>query len=120
MRCGLGYQWRWFEIKSKGTSINNIETVNDCAKQCAGCKAFEYQKTTKTCERHVQDIELESKKGNADKQKQGWLTCVKVEPLDCDSTCGCGWYSSTKNLNAASAKKVSDAVSRKVCQPDFE
>ena len=96
------------------------ETVFDCAKQCStssACKAYEYEKTSKTCRKAVHDIGTESKK---DKKKEGWRTCVKVAPLDCDTVCGCGWYFTTKNLAAPSDWiKVANAANAKVCPPDF-
>ena len=119
--CGTNYQWRWFQIKSGQDSlqISSVETITDCANQCtirADCTAFEYSSIARHCDVHVHGIEDEKDKNDADKQSESYQTCVKVPSMSCDALCGCGWYSSTKNLQGG--QKVGNQPSAEVRQPD--
>ena len=107
-RCGSGYQWRWYgvseEASSRELTLAADATFGDCASKCdklAGCTAYEWYKSTKSffCYLHTHTIAAEKQQKNSNKQQADWHTCVKVDS-SCDSTCGCGWYSSDKKLYA--------------------
>ena len=102
------------KVPSSKITLKNAN-FDDCASACdkeSGCTAYEYEcgEESEECDKKIdrKDFvchlymnaipdEKQLKKDN--EQEKGWQTCVKKVDSSCDSECGCGWYSSEKDLH---------------------